>query len=117
MLSKPKRNINICGRSDVLSYITKIISKINQQINDLLIIHDFVFSGPAILTPRMTSELPFFQKYHLFYWQIFTLATVRFRCWNFQYWTPIKSKMVNKQGDFGPCAPFKSKTTAKNLSF
>ena len=62
MLSKPKRNINICGRSDVLSCSTKIISKINQQINDLLIIHDFVFSGPAILTPKMTSELPFFSK-------------------------------------------------------
>ena len=58
MLSKPKKNIDICGRSDVLSYSTKI----NQQINDLLIIHDFVFSGPAILTPKMTSELPFFSK-------------------------------------------------------
>jgi hypothetical protein len=41
----------------------------------------------------------------------------QFRCWNFQIPAPIKGKMVNKQGDFSPCAPSKFKTTAKNLFF
>jgi len=117
MLSKPQKNINICGWSDILLYSTETISKINQKINDLLINCNFAFCDLATLTREMISELPFFQKYHLFSWQIFTWVTAPFRGWNFQQRAPIKGKMVNKQGDFSPCAPFKSETTAKNLSF
>jgi hypothetical protein len=35
-LSKLQKNIKTCGWSDVLSYGTKTISKINPQINHLL---------------------------------------------------------------------------------
>ena len=53
-------------------------------------------------------QIYFLGKNHLFYWKFSAFAAARFRCWKFRRHAPIKSKMVNKQGGFSPCVPFKS---------